>query len=498
MGPSAPLLLWLCPAVLAHRAPAAASCGAPPQPLNTSTPNALIIGDSISMGFGVSASDTGYGYGLNVRKMLGGPFTEFYSHTLAGGLATVQHSGGFGSNGGDSANGAACIDHWLGGQRWDAVTVNFGLHDCDPGRDSRGYAANLETILSKARAAAGSVIFVTTTPFHQYKAYSYSCVLRFNALARQVVAKLNAARPSNSTIRIADLFGHVERYCGANYTRCPIQLNDNLHFSTAWTPPFSVDKVTHKPLQDGPQPSGQQYTGLLVAREIARALPAAKIQPPINASRSRPELRQPSGGLMLREEGGACGLPPTPLNKSLPNVLIIGDSVSDSGSGYGPLLRNLLETDTGNGNAVGNNPRNNGPLASVQHNGGWTCAKPPAPVMPGCRAGANEQAGPTTNGVACIDSWLGAEKSWEVVTLNSGIHDCWARQFVNETAYVANLLQMHSKISAALSPTGKMLWVSTTPIASNCSAPVAGKPFGPGNGPCCECCASAVSTAFAC
>ena len=28
--------------------------------------------------------------------MLAGPFTEFYSHSLAGGLATVQHSGGVG------------------------------------------------------------------------------------------------------------------------------------------------------------------------------------------------------------------------------------------------------------------------------------------------------------------------------------------------------------------------------------------------------------------
>ena len=76
MGPSPLLLLWFSPAVVAHRTPTAASCGAPPQPLNVSTPNALIIGDSISMGFGVSASDTGYGYGLNVRKMLAGPFTE--------------------------------------------------------------------------------------------------------------------------------------------------------------------------------------------------------------------------------------------------------------------------------------------------------------------------------------------------------------------------------------------------------------------------------------
>ena len=33
------------------------------------------------------------------------------------------------------------------------------------------------------------------------------------------------------------------------------------------------------------------------------------------------------------------------------------------------------------------------------------------------------QAGPTTNGVACIDRWLGAG-GWDVITLNFGIHDC--------------------------------------------------------------------------
>jgi hypothetical protein len=61
-------------------------CGAPPTPLNTSTPNVLIIGDSITLGFGVSPTDTGYGYGLNVAKMMGGPYQAFYSKQLAGGL----------------------------------------------------------------------------------------------------------------------------------------------------------------------------------------------------------------------------------------------------------------------------------------------------------------------------------------------------------------------------------------------------------------------------
>ena len=43
--------------------PLDSSCGAPPLPLNASTANVLVIGDSISMGFGVSDTDAGFGYG---------------------------------------------------------------------------------------------------------------------------------------------------------------------------------------------------------------------------------------------------------------------------------------------------------------------------------------------------------------------------------------------------------------------------------------------------
>ena len=370
---------------------------------------------SISMGFGVSPSDTGYGYGLNVAKMLGGPYPQFYSKQLAGGLCTVQHSGGsFGANGGSSTNGAACIDKWLGGLHWDVVTVNFGLHDCQPGSlhetSPADYAKNLEVILTKARANASRVVFVTTTPFHQYPTYSMPCVIRYNALARQTVAKLNAL-PGSTTIAIAELFGRIESFCGANYTSCPIQLNNNLHFSTAWSPPYSVDRVTQGPLQSGPAPSGQQFTGLVIAQAIQRLLPAAKILPPINLSTPLP----PVPGVWSEGGGGPCGLPPRPLNRTLPNVLIIGDSVSASGSGYGPSVRRLLQTSTGNGNAVGNNPRNDGPLASVQHNGGWSCTAAPFPDFPDCQKGANEQAGPTTTGIQCIDSWLGSEK-WDIIS----------------------------------------------------------------------------------
>ena len=110
--------------------PGTSSCGAAPAPLNQSSPNALLLGDSISLGFGVSPTDTGYGYGLNVAKLLGGPYPRTFatnSTPAAGAIATVQHGGGFGSNGGSSANANACIEHWLAGKAWDVVTLNFGV-----------------------------------------------------------------------------------------------------------------------------------------------------------------------------------------------------------------------------------------------------------------------------------------------------------------------------------------------------------------------------------
>ena len=89
----------------------------------------------------------------------------------------------------------------------------------------------------------------------------------------------------------------------------------------------------------------------------------------------------------------SCGDPPAPLSTKLPNVLIIGDSISEPGSGYGPGVERLLMR-------PGVPWRNaSGPLAAVQHNG---------------NTGSN-QAGPTTNGVNCIQSWLGTEK-WDAIT----------------------------------------------------------------------------------
>ena len=422
-------------------------CGTPAQPLNETTANVLIIGDSISMGR--------TGYSENVREMLedgsGGQ----------GPLATVQHAGGWGGGGqaASTARGIECVDGYLSGPNqtaplpWDVISANFGLHDCDqPERvEPAQYEANLRTILGKAQAAVaqtnGTVIFVTSTPFDvadsgKLAGINYTCVLQYNAIAQEVAGDLD--------IPLADLFTYVDAFCGANYTSCAVQLPDNLHFFT--TPP---------------NPSGQQYTALSVASAIAQHLPEAKIQ---NRSWvSAPGAAPPAFGAVT-----GCGVAPSPLSTSVPNVLLIGDSVSMTTSGYGPDARALLEK---TGTAA--NPEDDGPIASVQHCGGWCSLDP--------EKGCNEQASSSANGRRCIDFWLGGGAlKWDVIHWNFGIHDCWAPQRVNASQYVKNLQYMVGRMRGALAPGGKIVWATTTPIQANCSAPPLDGPpqANPAYGPC--------------
>ncbi|KAL1526653.1 hypothetical protein AB1Y20_015357 [Prymnesium parvum] len=140
-----------------------------------------------------------------------------------------------------------------------------------------------------------------------------------------------------------------------------------------------------------------------------------------------------------------CGPPPTAHNKSLPNVLLIGDSISMGDAdptvetlGYGSAVRRLLESPS---------------LAFVQHNGGWL---------------KEGQAGPSSKGVRCIAHWLGAEK-WDVVHMNHGLHDVapargssWPP--VAPHRYVANLELLYEQIQASLTPRGQFIWATTTPV----------------------------------
>jgi hypothetical protein len=395
-------------------------CGPGPTALNASTPNVLIIGDAISSGPSSTPTDPTGGYSGNVATILGGPFAQFYTKSLAGGLATVQHLGSADTG---SVQAAACIPTWLGGLRWDLVVVNVGLVDCTGvPLDVDQYQENVMKVMRAAWAAGGNAIFVATTPTsNSTPGVNHTCIKHANTAANSVVEQiLNGGSPH---ISFLDLYAGVTAFCGSNYSSCPIQLDATPSFATTWTAPWPVS-ASGAPLQSMPRPSGQQFTALLVAQAIQRAVPVAKIQPPVNTSVDPPPRHAPTSLLGDGETrgGSPCGLPPAPLNTSIPNMLIIGDSVSDSGSGYGPLVRQLLEQVPNIPGVYGHvDPHSAGPLAIVQHNGGWA----PAP-------GSNEQASSSANGVKCIAEWLGnpANFKWDgrltpCSALTSDLHSVW-------------------------------------------------------------------------
>jgi acyl-CoA thioesterase-1 len=110
----------------------------------------------------------------------------------------------------------------------------------------------------------------------------------------------------------------------------------------------------------------------------------------------------------------------------LPRVLLIGDSIS---IGYTLPVRKLLE---GKAN-----------VHRIPTNGG-----------------------PTKNGTANIDKWLGTGK-WDVIHFNWGIHDLKfmpdGKRQVEPTDYEKNLRDLIAKMKA----TGaKLIWATTTPIPS--------------------------------
>jgi lysophospholipase L1-like esterase len=126
---------------------------------------------------------------------------------------------------------------------------------------------------------------------------------------------------------------------------------------------------------------------------------------------------------------GAAQTKPDPYRQiadepGLPRVLIIGDSIS---IGYTEPLRELLKG-----------------KANVHRIG--------------------ENGGPTSNGVAHLDQWLGSSK-WDVIHFNFGLHDLkimdGGKHQVPLPEYEANL----RTIVARLKSTGaRLIWATTTPV----------------------------------
>ena len=132
-----------------------------------------------------------------------------------------------------------------------------------------------------------------------------------------------------------------------------------------------------------------------------------------------------------------------PLDPSLPNVLLIGDSIS---IGYTRAVRRMLD---GEANVLRPlNERRDGP----------------------------SNCGPTTRGLEAIEEWIGPAE-WDVIHFNWGLHDlCYrnptaenqgnrdkvnGKQAVPAPQYAANLETLVSR----LEQTGaKLIWASTTVV----------------------------------
>jgi len=148
---------------LASGAAAAAFCAAPSwsrAQAAAKLPKALILGDSISIG-----------YTPFVIEILAGKVDVSRPRRPRGGYENCQ----------GTTNGLKRIDAWLGDTAWDVIHFNFGLHDlkhvdAQTGKNSREprdprqaepeqYEQNLDTIVRRLKQTPAELVFATTTPY---------------------------------------------------------------------------------------------------------------------------------------------------------------------------------------------------------------------------------------------------------------------------------------------------------------------------------------------
>ena len=182
-------------------------------------PRVLLIGDSISIG-----------YTLDVRHNLTGTANVHRVPANCGSTNTALSSYG--------------LERWLGGEKWDVIHFNFGLHDLSyrfaDGKDKNAqgeyaspangakpnvpleqYEKNLRLIVARLKQTGAKLIFATTTPVPNSDAAKYVAhsEVPYNEVALKVMAE--------ESIPIDDL------WTLANPQLEKIQLPRNVHFSAA-------------------------------------------------------------------------------------------------------------------------------------------------------------------------------------------------------------------------------------------------------------------------
>ncbi len=210
------------------------------------SPNVLLLGDSISIG-----------YTLPVRALLKGKANIF----------RPINANGSAENCSDTGKGLAELDRWLSTQsKWDVIHFNWGLHDlkhmkpdapkpttsADPNdpplRSVEQYRANLEKIVARLRRTGARLIFATTTPVPDGANNPFRSPAdppRYNAAASEVMRK--------SGIRVNDLFALAQPRLAQ------IQLPRNVHFTAQGSEALAkqVAEVIQSELKTARQSAGK-------------------------------------------------------------------------------------------------------------------------------------------------------------------------------------------------------------------------------------------------
>ncbi|MBT3381995.1 MAG: SGNH/GDSL hydrolase family protein [Lentisphaerae bacterium] len=142
-------------------------------------PRALLIGDSISIG-----------YTLPTRALLAGKANVHRPPTNCGNTTTCLRN----------------IETWLGEGKWDVIHFNFGIHDIKcPKRDGvnqtaiETYEANLRKIVARLKKTGAVLVWCSTTQSPEAVCGAPAVdFVTYNAVARKVMEE--------SDVRINDLY----------------------------------------------------------------------------------------------------------------------------------------------------------------------------------------------------------------------------------------------------------------------------------------------------
>jgi acyl-CoA thioesterase-1 len=167
---------------------------------------------------------------------------------------------------------------------------------------------------------------------------------------------------------------------------------------------------------------------------------------PVLGQDAKPAAKKPAAKKQAAKKPVNSAMIPPQVQPGLPNVLLIGDSIS---IGYTVMVRDAL---AGEANVFR-------PLTNC---------------------------GPTTNGVESVEAWIG-DRKWDVIHFNFGLHDLKymgsggknladpkaadSHQQVPIDQYAANL----RKIASRLKETGAtVIWRETTPVPEGAAGRVVG------------------------